>query len=337
MTQKPPTNKRIARQKKAQAGISLAGGTLGLAALASRGKGAQMTRMAGKAGGAKATALANAGRKWNERSNLLTTAGAGIGGVGAYNFASYTNADAKKQAKLKKNLDPFEISKAKRDELKNNVAAGAAAGGSIGAIRQLPKVRSGLRAARADMQDKKSYDAEQKLKTGKPHFGRAIRGISGAGQLRRAAGVGSIARTAALGGVASAAYHKVKKNDPFEVSKLGSPKVKYQELTAHVQDGNTTTRHDADTVETNYKGKSLILRRPKYQAVGYPSKVANKLKAGDHISATPNLRATKTAARALHEAHKGKKKTVKFDNGHKLRHEVGKSSTISAFGVDHGW
>ena len=114
MTQSPkklPSNTRIARQKKAQAGFSLVGGTLGLAALASRGKATQLTRAARKttANGPK---LLNQAAKWKDRSTAMTTTGAGVGGVGAYNFASYTNADAKKQQRLKKNLDdPFEIHK----------------------------------------------------------------------------------------------------------------------------------------------------------------------------------------------------------------------------------
>lgn len=116
---KPPSNKRIANQKKAQAGFSLVGGTLGLAALGSRGKASQLTRAASKlpreevfkpaARAIKQTRpnparakMEDGAAKWKDRSTALTTAGAGVGGVGAYNFASYTNADAKKQAKLKK-------------------------------------------------------------------------------------------------------------------------------------------------------------------------------------------------------------------------------------------
>lgn len=103
MTQnsKMPSNKRIARQKKAQAGFSLVGGTLGLAALASRGKASALTNAAKKT--ANGPKLLTQASKWKDRSTALTTAGAGVGGVGAYNFASYTNADAKKQQKLKKN------------------------------------------------------------------------------------------------------------------------------------------------------------------------------------------------------------------------------------------
>lgn len=221
MNTKPPaSNRRIARQKKAQAAFSLTGGTLGLAALASRGRAAQLGRR-GEAG----IAAAN---KFKDRSTALTTAGAGVGGVGAYNFASYTNAEAKKQQKLKKNLD-----------------------------------------------------------------------------------------------------------DPFEIHKLGGPKVRLQELTAYTQRGNSTTRHDADEVETHYKGKSLILRRPKYQAVAYPGKVAGKLKAGDHIGATPNLRVRKKPAKALAEAHEKKSKTVELGT-YKLKH-VSKADTTSAFGINHGY
>lgn len=108
--QKLPSNSRIARQKKAQAGFSLVGGTLGLAALGSRGKASALTSAAKKttANGPK---LLSQAAKWKDRSTALTTAGAGVGGVGAYNFASYTNADAKKQQRLKKSdtVSPFGI------------------------------------------------------------------------------------------------------------------------------------------------------------------------------------------------------------------------------------
>lgn len=117
---KPPTNRRIAHQKKAQAGFSLAGGTLGLAALASRGKAGTLTRAAKTS--ANGPKLLTAAQKWKDRSTGLTTAGAGIGGVGAYNFASYTNAEAKAQAKKKgpvaKMDDPFGVEKGFRDEMK---------------------------------------------------------------------------------------------------------------------------------------------------------------------------------------------------------------------------
>lgn len=209
----PPTNKRIARQKQAQAKFSLAGGTLGLAALGTRGKASALTRAAKTS--ANGPKLLSAAQKWKDRSTGLTTVGAGIGGVGAYNFASYTSAEAKAQAKKK----------------------------------------------------------------------------------------GPVA----------------KMDDPFGISKLGSPKVKYQELTAYTQRGNTTTKHDADTIENHYKGKSLLLRRPKYQAVGHPSKIEGKLKHGDYVSATPNYRANKKAAVALHQAHQKKAKSVDLGEG-KIKH-----------------
>lgn len=95
-------NKRIARQKKAQAVTSLVGGTLGLSALATRGRGAQLAR--------RGPQFAAAAERANKMSTTLTTTGAGIGGVGAYNFASYTNAEAKERKKgIKKNLSAFGV------------------------------------------------------------------------------------------------------------------------------------------------------------------------------------------------------------------------------------
>ena len=217
-------NKRIARQKKAQAVTSLVGGTLGLSALATRGRGAQLAR--------KGSAFAARAEKANRTSTTLTTAGAGIGGLGAYNFASYTNAEAKERKK-------------------------------------------GIR---------KMADGTE---------------------------------------------------DPFGISKLGGPKARLQELTVYTQRGNKTTRHDADTVETHYKGKSLILRRPKYQVVAHPSGMEGKVKHGDYVSATPNVRVRGKYAKTIAEAHTKKSKTINL-GGTKAKH-VAKNSTMSAFGIDHSY
>lgn len=85
------------RRKKLQSHISIAGGTLGLGALAARGG-------AGLAGGGKLARLAKVpggspklATKLKDLSTGLTTAGAGIGGAGAYNFAAYTNAESRKR------------------------------------------------------------------------------------------------------------------------------------------------------------------------------------------------------------------------------------------------
>jgi hypothetical protein len=418
MTQ-PPTNKRIARQKKAQAAFSLTGGTLGLAALASRGRAAQVTRRGG-AGAFKAA------EKLKDRSTALTTAGAGVGGVGAYNFASYTNAEAKKQQKLKKNMDPFEIHKRREDDSLNE-AEGAALGGLSGLAASHP---SGMRDARRGVDRSRRYNRlnhmdkvinpakgikmdqtkVQMARRGAKLYGKKVgpvvaggaalgalgghglqrlerkreqkgiaknmdpfevekKGISWdevrpAGKFLRAkttrftsstagkttkasegGGLTSLGSAVAIGaaggagvGIGAASQKRKQKNafaksDPFEVNKLGSPKVRFQDLTTYEQGTHHTTRHDSERVSTRYKGKSLILRRPKYQVVASPSDA--KIRRSSYATATPNLRIKGEAADAFVEANRKKSKTVKLGN-RRFKHEVAKANRTSAFGIDHG-
>jgi len=323
MDQKPPpTNKRIARQKKAQAAFSLTGGTLGLAALASRGQAARVGRVsshltragkksmkAGKDFSHMADSAAAASQKWKDRSTALTTAGAGIGGVGAYNFASYTNAEAKKQVKMKKNADPFEINKA------------------------IPRVENyggwyrKTRPATKLLREKVTEHA-----AGGKKFKSAGGGLTnlGAGLATAAAGTAGVGIGAAAG---SRKKNAIAKNDPFEIHKLGSAKVRFQDITSYSQGAHSTTRHDSEQVSTRYKGKSLILRRPKYQVVAYPSDT--KMKNSTHAQASPNYRIKGEAADAFVEANRKKSKTVKLGNK-RFKHTVVKANAVSAFGIDHG-
>jgi hypothetical protein len=94
---------QINRRKKIQGNISIAGGTLGLTALGLRGAGA--ARGAGRVGRTaqkftKITPNKAASDKLKDASTAVTTAGAGLGGVGAFNFASYTKAEARKRQPL---------------------------------------------------------------------------------------------------------------------------------------------------------------------------------------------------------------------------------------------
>lgn len=306
-----------------------------MAALASRGKASQLTRAAKTS--ANGPKMVQAAAKWKDRSTALTTAGAGVGGVGAYNFASYTNADAKKQAKLKKNADPFGISKAKKEKDWAPGVSSAAAGASLAVTAaKTPATRVSRRhyeretyfrtqAKRANAhQERHGLPGTEKVKS--------IKGIKRAATAKG----GAVVVGAGIAGAAAGAefQRRVSKSDPFGVSKLGGPKVRFQEITSYSQGKNTTTQHDADTVTTRYKGKSLILRRPKYQAIAHPSDA--KLKRSSYASATPNHRTTREAAATLAAAHEKKSKTVKLGT-HKVKHVVAKADAVSAFGIDHGY
>lgn len=90
------------------------------------------------------------------------------------------------------------------------------------------------------------------------------------------------------------------------------PKAKYQAVT--LQRGSTT--YSADTIHAYDKGKSLILRRPKYQLVGMPDK-AGKGRKGDIVGVTRNMPATSALAR---DVHRGKKEHL----GYKIKRQKGK-------------
>lgn len=100
-----PSKRRIAHQKRVQAATSITGGTLGLAALAARGHSSMLNRAvkSGKLLPTQAKEVKAKSQKLTDASTYLTTTGAGVGGVGAYNFASYTNAEGKRD--IKKNLE----------------------------------------------------------------------------------------------------------------------------------------------------------------------------------------------------------------------------------------
>jgi len=100
MTRPILSDAQIARRKKIQGNISLTTGTLGLTALGMRGAGA--ARGAGKIGRTiqrltPITHNAAASEKLKDASTGATVAAGGIGGVGAFNFASYTKAEARKR------------------------------------------------------------------------------------------------------------------------------------------------------------------------------------------------------------------------------------------------
>jgi hypothetical protein len=241
----------IRRRKKAQGHLSQTTGALGLTSLGAFG--------ASKLPGAKVLTKTPTLRRIGASKTLnridpkkakdfalgTSTAGAGIGGAGSFNFAAYTNAESRKRGpntKVKKSFSPFEDGFAGTE-------------GSSEVILE-------------------------------------------------------------------------------EISKLGSPKVKMQEIDRYERRGDTTTHIRPDTQTTYYKGKSLILRRPKYQAVVMNQ--SKKPRKGSEYSmrVTPNTRIDAKHAKTVHEAYQGKKKKIDYGNGSALKHEIGKSAA-SAFGVVH--
>jgi hypothetical protein len=82
---------QLSGHKKAQAKISMATATLGLSALGAKGFGSAIPRLT------KAPKLLALAPKANRAATNLTIGGAGIGGVGGFNFAGIQNTEAKRK------------------------------------------------------------------------------------------------------------------------------------------------------------------------------------------------------------------------------------------------
>lgn len=117
---------QINRRKQIQGGIARTTGALGIAALATRA-GAKAPAAAAARGG-KLKALGKyTPDKMKDVSNGLATGSAGLAGLGSFNFASYTSAEAAKKKRVQKNdeMAPMagEVGIAKRFEEENSTIA----------------------------------------------------------------------------------------------------------------------------------------------------------------------------------------------------------------------
>lgn len=93
-------NSALAHKKRVQAGLSVAGSTLGLAALGTKGGAVALRRLAPKGAHAASNAASRARRLDNASLGLVTTA-SGVGGASGFNFASIQRQEAKNQMKTK--------------------------------------------------------------------------------------------------------------------------------------------------------------------------------------------------------------------------------------------
>jgi len=103
------------------------------------------------------------------------------------------------------------------------------------------------------------------------------------------------------------------------------PKYRMQQITMveRRKDGGMY-QHGPDTVHQSYKGKSLVLRRPKYQVVAMTSKKPNKGSAYvAHVG--PNYRVKRGDALRLQQAYKTKTKKVTSGKGVTFNNKVTKS------------
>lgn len=238
VTKRMDPDKRLKAQKKLSAATSIVGGTLGL-------------------GGLTALAL-----KKPVTATKLNIGAGGLGGVGAYNYASIQNQEAKKKPP------------------RQNVYV-------VRNKKQIKSIKSGLEPV------KKGLDVMD----------------FGLSDVRQGESV-----------------HIISKRQ--EVEKGWSedhPKTRLQNIALHEKrKGGGVYQHDPDTVHQRYKGKSLILRRPKYQVVGMPSHKARE--GSQYVAAVgPNYRVGRGDALKLQEAYKNKSKTVTSGAGGKFKNKVEKA------------
>lgn len=120
---KPMSDAELSRRKKIQAKTSIAGSTLGLTALGLKG-----VQVAAKAN----PRTARFSKPISEAATTSAIGGAGIGGVGGYNFAAYTREDARRD-KLRKGFTKSEKKQLNKERAQQalGAAAGAAAGQGV--------------------------------------------------------------------------------------------------------------------------------------------------------------------------------------------------------------
>jgi hypothetical protein len=141
------SDKQLSQHKRAQGYLSTAGATLGVAALGSAGlksKGAQklgtkLVRVAHNRGASLRTTgkAKRAAGKAAGAAGSLTTASAGVGGVGGFNFAAIQSQESRKARVKKMDTNPFaEVAKASKvadPKVRRQIRAKDAAAGGLSA------------------------------------------------------------------------------------------------------------------------------------------------------------------------------------------------------------
>jgi len=230
MSKRIMSDAEIRRRKKLQSHISLTTGTLGLTAL---GGTLLATKRGGKASKAAFKAINRTRPKSLHPKNLsghtapILATSAGIGGVGAFNFASYTNAESRKRKAAmpvtpKKTVtkswdEPYvgEIGKAeawtpvsstydpeekrqKRGRSYPKIASGISAGLAAGAVGSGTHAAFTHQQARKAKADAESYASKKKLKA--PRSSSIYRGMQESSHSLKRLGHARAKTAAALAG-----------------------------------------------------------------------------------------------------------------------------------------
>lgn len=151
------TDKQLRGHKRAQGYISSAGATLGVAALGAAGlkskqaraAGVKLARVANKKNPTVGSKVIRARQRAAGSATGLTTASAGVGGVGGFNFAAIQSQEARKTKVKKMDFEEF-AKKDGRGKRTAQIAGGAAlgAGGAYGAALGATAVRDGVSISR---------------------------------------------------------------------------------------------------------------------------------------------------------------------------------------------
>jgi hypothetical protein len=306
----------IKRRKKAQGVVSRTTGTLGLTSLAAYG--------ASKVPGTKlATKVPQLRRINSKKAKDLalgtSTAGAGIGGAGSFNFAAYTAAEGKKGQRVKKQWTPVssnfntERNRQKRNETYPKVAAGASAALGVGA---------GAKALRGVSLNEAASQAKKKKKAYKPIKDAAKARFKTSGKL----GAAAAATGAAAYGLdrknkseswdvyksfePEGVFGEIGKSEDFEITKVGDWKT--------IDQRERTQRRDrkVQTAAGGAVGAGAGLAalgynegdRGKYRAGGRAIENLTNLKRRGEMSDKDYLKGTKNAVRTTTRSLSGKGK-----------------------------
>ena len=116
-------------------------------------------------------------------------------------------------------------------------------------------------------------------------------------------------------------------NAPVSKS-LGGPKVKGQAVWTYSDKNGERKIFAPQDAKISYKGKSLVLRRPKYVVSVVPRE--KNLKQSTGISDAKNFKMSREGREGIHQAY------LKGDTEFKYNGNVSKARFYSPFGVDHG-
>ena len=225
------TDKQLQAHKKAQAGLSAAGATLGVGALAAAGarmgapKAVKLAQRAGRLKHVTPDKVKAFRGKATGISAGLTTGSAGVGGIGGFNFAGIQSAESKRSSKVAKR-EKFTPTQGQQKQIRRNAHKGEAIGTAAGlaATAAFPGVRraavGSAKLSRALYQGGKAGTSGGRLAIGgsKPALKSRLKAVGSDAKLAGSSGV----KGAATGGLYMLEKHPKQALGAYGVLAAGS-------------------------------------------------------------------------------------------------------------------